>query len=272
MTKDLIITENPKSRFAESIKTIRTNLAFANVDSGLKVILNTSPEMGDGKSFISANLALAFAQDNKKVLLIDCDLRLGRQHKIFGVENSSKGGYANLILNFRSDTRLNAYIKRTAFKNLHVLPIGITPPNPVEILASNNNQLLLEKLKNIYDIIILDCPPVLGLSDTMILTKYSDANMVTVSIKKTKYEAIEQVKKEFAKAKAKITGVVVNKDRTKGKSYYGYGYYTEDNKKTKYKKEDIPTVDFEEEKIGNKKQNNVAVTSSVVSSIVKNSK
>ena len=88
----------------------------------------------------------------------------------------------------------------------------------------------------------------------------------------TSIENQKKIIEEFAKAKSKITGVVVNKDRTKGKSYYGYGYYTEDNKKPKYKKEDIPTIDFEEEKIGNKKQNNAAVTSSVVSSIVNNSK
>ena len=100
---DLIININPKSMFSESIKTIRTNLQFSAVDKELKIILNTSPEAGDGKSFISANLAVAYSQDGKKVLIIDCDLRRGRQHEIFNVMNSTNGGYSNLILNFKVD-------------------------------------------------------------------------------------------------------------------------------------------------------------------------
>lgn len=228
MNNELIVSENPKSRFAEAIKTIRTNLMFSNLDDNLKVIINTSPEMGDGKSFISANLALAFSQDNKKVLLIDCDLRRGKQHKIFGIENSSKGGYTNLIVNYKANIKLGSYIKKTEYKNLYVLPIGVEPPNPVEILSSKNNKELIERLKGVFDIIILDCPPVLGLADTMVLTQYSDANILTVSMDKTKYESIEQVKREFAKANAKITGVVVNRDKTKSKGYYKNGYYTND--------------------------------------------
>ena len=100
MKTDLIINANPKSMFSESIKSIRTNLAFASIDKPMKKILTTSPEQGDGKSFISANLAVAYAQDNKKVLIIDCDLRRGRQHEIFGVMNEASGGYSNLILNY----------------------------------------------------------------------------------------------------------------------------------------------------------------------------
>ena len=231
---DLIINVNPKSIFSEAIKTIRTNLAFSAIDNEMKVILNTSPEAGDGKSFISANLAVAYAQEDKKVLLIDCDLRKGRQHEIFEVMNLTSGGYSNLILNYKNDMDLSEYIVVTNNKNISLLPTGPMPPNPVELLASENNKKLLEKLRKQYDIIILDCPPVIGLSDTSILTKYSDANIIVVSNKKTKVENLSRAKKIFEQANAKITGVVINKASVKDNSYYSYycsDYYYTDNKK-----------------------------------------
>lgn len=231
---DLIINVNPKSIFSESIKTIRTNLAFAAIDNKMKVLLNTSPEAGDGKSFISANLAVAYAQEGKKVLIVDCDLRKGRQHEIFDIVNSTTGGYSNLILNYQGFVDLNSYIIPTQDQNVSLLPTGPTPPNPVELLASENNAKLIQKLREFYDIIILDCPPVIGLSDTLIMTKYSDANIIVVSNKKTKLESLERTKKMFAQANAKITGVVVNKASVKDNGYYGYyckDYYGETGKK-----------------------------------------
>lgn len=231
---DLIINVNPKSIFSESIKTIRTNLAFAAIDNKMKVLLNTSPEAGDGKSFISANLAVAYAQEGKKVLIVDCDLRKGRQHEIFDIVNSTTGGYSNLILNYQGFVDLNSYIIPTQNQNVSLLPTGPTPPNPVELLASENNAKLIQKLREFYDVIILDCPPVIGLSDTLIMTKYSDANIIVVSNKKTKLENLERTKKMFAQANAKITGVVVNKASVKDNGYYGYyckDYYGETGKK-----------------------------------------
>lgn len=229
---DLIINVNPKSIFSESIKTIRTNLAFSAVDKEMKVILNTSPEAGDGKSFISANLAVAYAQENKKVLLIDCDLRKGRQHEIFEVMNLTSGGYSNLILNYKEESaNLKQYIIQTNNKNISLLPTGPTPPNPVELLASDNNRQLIQDIKDKYDIIILDCPPVIGLSDTLIMTKYSDANIVVVSNKKTKIDNLSRTKKVFEQANASITGVVINKASVKDNNYYSYycsdSYYSD---------------------------------------------
>ena len=222
---DLYLTNDPKSSFSESIRTVKTNLEFSSVSKKIKTILVTSPEPGDGKSFISTNLAMAYAADNKKTLIIDCDLRKGRQHKIFGIKKKSDKGYSNLILNYRKNTDLNKYIENTSVNNLSLLPNGPTPPNPTELLASDKNKNLLEELKTKFDVIILDCPPVLGLSDTLILTKYSDANIVTISSKKTKIETLKEVKKNIEKANSKITGVIINKvKRSKSSSYY-YGYY-----------------------------------------------
>ena len=122
MSTDLIINVNPKSIFSEAIKTIRTNLAFQAIDGEMKVILSTSPQSGDGKSFITANLAVAYAQEGKKVLVVDCDLRKGRQHEIFEVMNLTSGGYSNLILNYKDYNKLNIIlrmiIKKGKFKLL----------------------------------------------------------------------------------------------------------------------------------------------------------
>ncbi len=223
--KDLVINKNPKSLFAESIRSIRTNLAFASLDKEVKIIMNTSPEAGDGKSFVTANLAVAYAQEGKKVLLIDADLRRGRQHDVFNVANVSSGGYSNLILNYRENIALSKYISKTKIDNVDLLPTGPMPPNPVEMLGSENNKKLLEKLKSKYDLIIMDCAPIIGLSDSLILAAMCDINLITVSSKKTKMENLERVKKLFDQSNVKISGVIVNKAEVTGNSYYSY-YYT----------------------------------------------
>lgn len=226
-SKDLIISKNPKSIFAESIRSIRTNLAFSSLDKGMKLIINTSPETGDGKSFVTANLAVAYAQEGKKVLLIDADLRRGRQHEIFEVMNVTGGGYSNLVLNYSDTIELENYIFPTFDKNIDLLPTGPTPPNPVELLGSFNNRRLLERLKNIYDLIIMDCAPIIGISDALILAKIADINMITVSAKKTKIENLEKVKKQFEQANIKISGVILNQVSPQGSSYYNYYYNTD---------------------------------------------
>lgn len=225
--KDLVINNNPKSLFAESIKSIRTNLAFASLDKDVKIIINTSPEAGDGKSFITANLAVAYAQENKKVLLIDADLRRGRQHEIFDVMNVTNGGYSNLMLNYKEGMNFNNYILSTKDKNIDLLPTGPTPPNPVELLNSDKNKRLLEDLKKKYDLIIMDCAPIIGLSDALILATLSDINLITVSCKKTKMESLERAKKLFEQSNIQINGVIFNKAKLKGSSYYSY-YYNND--------------------------------------------
>lgn len=235
--QDLIVANRPKSSVAEAIKSIKTNVLFSSVDKELKTILITSPESGDGKSFVAANLATAFAQDGKKVLLIDGDMRKGRQHLIFDLENDATMGYSNYILKFRStdeDAMMSfikpeLYVKETKVANLYLLPAGPTPPNPLELISSENNKRLIEDVKKHYDIVIIDCPPALGLSDALVMSKYTDVNIVTVTSAKTRTDQLESVKKNFEKVNSKITGVVINKVKnTKGgyySSYYADEYY-----------------------------------------------
>lgn len=220
--EELVVNYNPKSSFSESIKTVRTNLQFSLVNKDIKTILLTSPEPGDGKSFVSANLAIAFTQENKKVLIIDADLRKGRQHRIFKVHNDKSRGYSNLILSSKDDNTLNKFIVPTEVKNLDLLPTGAFPPNPSELLLSSNNKELMDKLREMYDIIIVDCTPVLGLNDALVMTRFTDINIVVVTKRKTKMESLEEVKKNFEKVGAKVNGVILNKVKQKDISYYGY--------------------------------------------------
>lgn len=219
---DLIININPKSMFSESIKSIRTNLQFSAIDKELKTILITSPSVGNGKSFVSANLAAAYGQDGKKVLIIDCDLRRGRQHEIFNVMNQTNSGYSNLILNFKDEVKLSRYVIKTEIKNIDIIPTGPTPPNPIELLASKNNADVIKELRKHYDIIILDCPPVLGISDTQVMIRHADANVVVVASGETQMELLERCKKTFETANGKLDGVIINKASVKGSSYYSY--------------------------------------------------
>lgn len=231
---ELILNINPNSMFSESIKSIRTNLQFSAIDKEIKTVLVTSPEPGNGKSFISANLACAYAQDGNKVLIIDCDLRRGRQHNIFQIENSNKGGYSNLILNYKDEIKLTRYVTKTDIKGIDIIPTGQTPPNPLELLTSKNNEKVIKELRKHYDVIILDCPPILGLSDTQIMTKHSDANVLVVTSGKTPIELVERCKKVFEAANSKIDGVVINSASVKGSSYNSYyasAYYSSDDTK-----------------------------------------
>jgi capsular exopolysaccharide synthesis family protein len=136
---------NPKGMFSESIKTIRTNINFSAINNDIKVILISSSNSGDGKSFISSNLAYSFSLEGKNVLLIDCDLRKGRLKEYFEMDTDK--GYSDLILNYKPNTRIGSYSNKTKYENLSVLLGGLVTPNPVELLSSDYNNKIMEKLK-----------------------------------------------------------------------------------------------------------------------------
>lgn len=217
---ELIVNDRPRSSFSEAIKTVRTNLLFSKSGDELKTILITSSKPGEGKSFVAANLAVAFAQNDKEVLIVDCDLRRGRQHQIFDMRNDRRFGFSNLLI--EKEAKLEKYIKQTDIENVYLLPAGAVPPNPSELLGNPKAKEIMERLKANFDIIILDCPPALGLNDALMMTKYSDANCVVVSANSTKMEDLERVKSSFEKVGETITGVILNKIDMEDNSYYGY--------------------------------------------------
>ncbi len=221
MNNEIIVDKNPKSSVAEAIRIIRTNIEFSGVDKKVRSILITSSVPAEGKSFISTNLATAFAQNGSKVLLMDCDMRKGRLHKIFNIENDR--GLSNLLLE-NVEVKFNSYIRRTNIENLYLLPKGVVPPNPSELLNSPKTKVLLRTLSERFDYIILDGTPVNGLTDSLILTKYVDKTVIVASLNYTKTNDLEFTKKSLLSVGADIAGVIVNRTADTHGSYYG-NYY-----------------------------------------------
>ncbi len=221
MSKELVIVSKPKGAASEAIRTLRTNLQFTFVDNDVKVLLVTSSIPGEGKSFISANLSSAFALSNMKVLLIDCDLRKGRQNKIFDIKEEK--GLSNLLLDDIKNYK--KYVHKTEVDNLYVLPGGIVPPNPSELLISDKNNDLLQLLKKEYDLIILDCPPVNAVTDALALSSLADEVVIVSAYKKTPMDLLISTKKLLENSGAKIAGVVVNQMKQSKNKYYYNKYY-----------------------------------------------
>ena len=219
---ELLAQKYPKSVVSESIKTLRTNLQFSSVDEDIKTILITSSIPGEGKSFISANLAISFAQTDKKVLIVDCDMRKGRQHRIFKLSNTK--GLSNLLID--DMTNYKDYINKTSIKNLYVMTRGTVPPNPSELLNSNKNSELIKILRSKFDIIIFDGVPCNGLPDSIIMSKLVDKVLIVSSESVTPRSVLESTKKQLKNVEAPVAGDVLNNVNRKN-SKYGkyYGYY-----------------------------------------------
>ncbi len=221
---EIVVVDRPTSSFSEEIKRVRTNLKFSSINEDMKVVMITSSLPGEGKSFVSANLAAAFAQAEEKVLLIDCDLRKGRIKKIFNIP-SKKSGLSNLLIDKKWKEKYYEYIRKTKIDNLYVITTGSYPPNPSELLASERFEKLLEKLKESFDIIILDCPPVTGLNDALVVSSRADVSVIVARYKKTKMEILEKTKKSIENIGSKIAGVILNQCAVRENNYYYYGHY-----------------------------------------------
>ncbi|MCI8547488.1 MAG: CpsD/CapB family tyrosine-protein kinase [Bacilli bacterium] len=219
MNEELIVHLRPKSSISENIRTIRTNLQFSSIKENMKVILITSSIPGEGKSFISSNLAAAFAQTKKKVLLIDCDIRRGKQHRILWSKDEK--GLSDLLI---SNDDVNNYIVKTAIDNLYLITRGTIAPNPSELLNSNKMKNLIAELKNRFDYIILDGVPVTGLPDALVLSKIADKTVIIASAGYTPTDLLVNTKKSLLNVGADIAGVVVNKLKVPNSSYYSKYY------------------------------------------------
>ncbi|MCL2320761.1 MAG: CpsD/CapB family tyrosine-protein kinase [Oscillospiraceae bacterium] len=231
MQNEVITFRSPKSRISEAFKELRTNLEFSMINKQVKTILVTSALPGEGKSWTSSNLAVAFAQHKKKVILVDADLRRGTQADIFNVQASS--GLSNLLSDIDQNEEdfdkidFDKYIMKTEIDNLSIIPSGIRPINPSELLASNAMKLLIDILKFNYDYIIFDGTPSILVTDSIILSSLLDTTVIVAKYKTTKIDSLKQLKKSIGNVGGKIAGVVLNKIPNKRQEYsYGYtGYY-----------------------------------------------
>ena len=223
---ELIVESSPKAVVSENIKSLRTNLQFTSIDKELETILVTSSNAAEGKSFVSSNLAISFAQADKRVLLVDCDLRKGRLHRIFGIPNTE--GLSNLLT---SDLRkLGSYVHATKIKNLDLITCGTYPPNPSELLASQKNKRLIKILSDHYDIVIFDGAPVGGLTDSVILSSLVDETLIVVKEGSTARNELLAAKDALDKVGSRVAGIVFNMVNRKSTKYYSNYYYYGDSK------------------------------------------
>ena len=219
---------NEQSSFAvqEAFKTLRTNVMFSMPSKGCKCIGVTSANRGEGKSSISVNLALSFAQLQKKVLIIDCDMRLPTVASKLNIESAP--GLSNCLAGLEEDDHIN--IQHLEDRGIDVLAAGNIPPDSTVLLESENMVNLIKKLKQTYDYIIFDFPPVMIVSDAVILANNIDGYLVVVRQNISEFKKVEETMRQMNFARAKLIGFVFNGKTSdgllkKGGKYYKYSYY-----------------------------------------------
>lgn len=226
MKKELIVQKDPKSPVSEVFRTLRTNIQFMSTAKKLQTILITSTLPGEGKSYVASNLAVTFAQAGKKVILIDADMRKGRLYSIFEV--SPRPGLSNYLSGIDRDEGeepdIAKYIQPTEVNNLLLIPAGNIPPNPSELLISPQMNNLIEELKEVCDIIIIDGTPCELVTDSVILSRIVDSTVVVTASKETKKDSLARVISNIQNVGGKLAGVVVNKIPISTKKY-GEKYY-----------------------------------------------
>jgi capsular exopolysaccharide synthesis family protein len=216
----LVSARRPKSIEAESYRGVRTQLSVITANSGHQVIQVTSPNPGDGKSTLAANLAISLAQSGKKTVLLDCDFRKPRVHKLFAIAKpelglaSVTGGLANL----------SQAIRHSSIDNLDILPCGPRPQNPAELLSGARFQEVLAELRKMYDYVIVDTPPMLAVSDPRVVAQRVDGILLVFKITKRARPLAERAREQLADMGANLLGVIVNGGGNRSGDQYGYSY------------------------------------------------
>ena len=268
MRKELITFRNPKSPISETFRTLRTNIQFMNINRKLKSILITSTLPGEGKSWVASNLAITFAQAEKKVILIDADMRKGRQYSIFGI--SPRPGLANYLAASDKNADLidmEKYVQKTEIDGLYVISAGNVPPNPSELLITPQMQRLLDRLSTQFDIIIVDAPPCELVTDAAILSRMVDSTVIVTAHKFTKKASLQKTIKSIKNVGGKIAGVVLNKVPIDAKKYEKSYYYGSQLTTTRGKREAgraVSKKDFFEEEHKNPVEDKVKIEKEVV--------
>ena len=229
MKNEIITFNDPKSPIAEVFKTLRTNMQFMSNKEETLTLLVTSTVPGEGKSWVTSNLAVAFAQTGKKVVIIDSDMRKGRLHNIF--EIPIYPGLSNYLAETEENNEIEKFIYETEVENLSVIPAGNVPPNPSELLSSEKMVKGLEELKEKFDIILFDSTPCMLVTDAVIISRIVDYTIIVSSHKTTKIEDLKTVQKNIENVGGKIAGVVINKVLLTGDNGCGGDIWLMRNKK-----------------------------------------
>jgi len=224
----LITLEQSKSPISEAFRTLRTNVQFTSVDTQTKKIMVTSAGPREGKSSTVANLAVSMAQAGKSVLVIDADLRNPTQHKLFGIDNLE-----GLSIALLQDHDFKNNFRDTAVPGVMVLTGGPIPPNPAELVGSKRMKRLIEEASEQYDVVLIDTPPIVAVTDAAIIAQEVDGVILVLASGEVNKEYAQRAKELLDKVGAKILGAVLNKVDMKTSEYYYYYYYhgTDDPKK-----------------------------------------
>jgi len=240
----LVAEHQPLSPTVETFRTLRTNMQYASIDRPLRTVVITSPSPSDGKSLTIANLAVVLAQSDRKVILVDTDLRRPIQHMIFGLANLQ--GLVDALLNIdpvssegpeksngeevkQSRSRIQTYLLETQVKNLRLLPSGPLPPNPAELLGSERMNSLIEALREEADIVLFDSPPILAVTDAVILGTRVDGVVLVFNAGRTRASDAHRAVEELHHVRANVFGVVLNNRSHKGNNYNNYYYHYSNN-------------------------------------------
>lgn len=228
---NLIMNSKMSEPIIEAYKTIRTNIQFSSLDKSVQMLLMTSANPSEGKTTTICNLAITLAQSEKKVLLIDCDLRKPAIHRTFNILNAK--GLTNIL----AENLDYSYIaNEVGIPCLDVITSGPKPPNPSELLGSSRMKSFLEQMRNKYDFVMLDTPPVLPVTDATILSQLVDGVILVVRYGKTTYESILRAKESLEKVNANLLGTVINDMPITGEHASYYYYYSNDAEEVKNKK------------------------------------
>lgn len=214
----LITLADPRSPVSEAYRTLRTNLEFFSLDEPIRTLVVTSPGSEEGKSTVLANLAVTLAQGGKLVILVDCDLRRPTQHSLFGLDNAT--GLTTMMLD--EAARSDPPLRETPVDGLRVLPAGPLPPNPAELLGSQRMKDTVVVLLEQADVLLFDAPPVLAVTDALVLAVQTDGVLLVVKAGGTKREYIQQAKERLERVNARIVGAVLNNAPTDSRLH---GYY-----------------------------------------------
>ena len=218
----LITVAHPKSPISEQFRTIRTNINFMAIDKPIKTLAMTSANVSEGKSTITDNIAAVWAQTGQRVLLIDADLRRPTLHATFNKRNQE--GLTTILTSGTNSIDLRQIVQPSGIENLDILTSGPVPPNPAELLNSQRMKTLIESVKSVYDMVIVDVPPMLEVTDTQVLSHYLDAIVLVVQQGQTQKLAVKRAVELLNLAHANLLGYVMNDVNTDGDAGYGYGY------------------------------------------------
>ncbi|WP_255782069.1 CpsD/CapB family tyrosine-protein kinase [Lactiplantibacillus plantarum] len=218
----LITAVHPKSPISEQFRTLRTNINFMAIDNPIKTLALTSANVSEGKSTVTDNLAVVWTQNGQKVLLVDADLRRSTLHRTFDLDN--REGLTTILTSHARTIDLNKIIQPSGIENLSILPSGPTPPNPAELLGSQRMKDFLKAAKKRYDMVIVDVPPMLEVTDTQVISHYLDAVVLVVKQGHTQKLGAKRAVELLKLAHANLLGYVMNDVSSDGSAGYGYGY------------------------------------------------